>query len=146
MKKYIEIFSLGWKYICDWYNSDANSFHWTIFGIFIYLGVVVIMIDDNDLSRNAAFAVGVITEIDTSTGTPGKFYKFYVDEVQYTGRDGLGGLTKIRAGDSIIVVYDRTNPKNSAIYDYFQYRLDRSKLPDTVYYRQLIDEQRKPLN
>lgn len=148
MKKYTEIFRMGWKYLCGRFNDDTDRFLLSIFGVIVYIAIVVTMIDDNDLNRNAAFAVGVITKVNMSGRGGGKFYKFYVDGVKYTGiaAIGGGGSTKIRAGDSIIVEYDRTNPENSAIYIYFQYRLDRSKLPDTVYYRQLIDNQRKPLN
>ena len=88
--------------------------------------------------------IGVIYKIKLDRN-PGKLYEFYVGDSIFRGRAGYGGLSKIVEGDSIFVAYDYTNPGNSEIVGYFEYALDRSKLPDTVFYRRQMNKMRKPL-
>jgi hypothetical protein len=98
-----------------------------------------------DLKRHTAYAVGIIYKNVIGGKNPKKCYEFYVGDTVYKGTIGYGGLSRIEEGDSIFVAYDSTNPDNSQILGYYEYTLDRSKLPDTVYHRQLIDKMRKPI-
>lgn len=147
MKSYTEVFIIGLKHLKKLLTDDKNGNIIVFFCcfIFMYIGYTCEQINENNLNQRTAYAVGVITEMDIGGKNPHKTYKFNVDNKFYYGTTGYGGLTKIRVGDSVIVEYEYTNPNNNERYCYFEYTLDRSKLPDTVFYRQPIDNQRRPL-
>ena len=97
----------------------------------------------NDLGNNKEYTVGVISKIYQSKSKR-NIYEFYVNGEKYSGSQGRG-FSKIAVGDSAIIKYDRNNPKNNELVGYFEYALDRSKLPDTVFCRRQIDSMRRPL-
>lgn len=107
--------------------------------------IICELIRSNDLDNNAEYTVGVIY----GTGSQGKGLKTYLCEFYVNGEQYLTfeyiGLSKIVVGDSAVVKYDRNNPHNNEIAIYFEYTLDRSKLPDSVFYRRPMSRMRKPL-
>lgn len=131
----------------DWIKKiDPGTMTTLIGGIIVLsVGYVWNKNKENKLNEYPTFAPGVITEINRSPRFGGEYYDFFVDNKTYQGKDAWSPWSKIRVGDSIIVKYESQNPKNNELYCYFEYTLDRSKLPDTVFYRQPIDNQRRPL-
>lgn len=144
MISYFKVFVIGLKQIKKWV-IDEDHFYLAIYIISFSFAIPYWLIQRNDLNQRTAFAVGIITKIEIAGKTPHKAYEFYIGNKTYRGRTGIGGLTKIEVGDSVIVAYEYTNPNNEELYCYFEYTLDRSKLPDTVFYRRLIDNFRRPL-
>lgn len=102
------------------------------------------MIEDNNLQSYGKWTVGAVYAISNTKGADSYEYQFYVDGVRYTGSTGKG-ISKICIGDSLYVHYDRTDPSNNVRGDYFEYVLDTEQLPDTVYYRRKMNNQRRPL-
>ena len=144
MKSYYKIFILGLHHIGEWLDKKDQNYLILAIGIFIFPCFSYWLIQDKSLDDHTAYAVGVIY-YRVESRTPGNYYKFWVGDNVYTGKAGLGGINNMRVGDSLFVCYDYTNPKNNSLYSYFIYTLDRSKLPDTVFHRQLVDNQRRPL-
>lgn len=144
MKSFFKVFIIGLKHLNkkiikeDHINSSA-------FIIILSFLLPYEIIQENDFNRYTAYTVGIIYKNDMGGKAPGKYYRFYVDNKIYYGVTGYGGLSKIKEGDSIYVAYDYTNPNNNSIIGYYEYRLDRSKLPDTVFHRQQIDKMRRPI-
>lgn len=145
MKNYYKVFIIGLKNIGKWINGEYENYVYFASSItFMILLTPLSLIKDNDLDQRTAYALGVITKIKHGKKTF-DIYEFYIGDQTFKGADGSNALSKIRVGDSIIVAYEYTNPHNNEIYCYFEYRLDRSKLPDSVFYLQAIDSQRRPL-
>lgn len=143
MKSYFKVFMIGLKYLKKRIIDD-DHLNDAVLILFISLLIPYWVVQDKSLDDHTAYAVGVIYYREESR-TPGNYYKFWVGDNVYTGKAGLGGINNIKVGDSLFVCYDYTNPKNNSLYSYFIYTLDRSKLPDTVFHRQLVDRQRRPL-
>lgn len=146
MKSYFKVFVLGLKYIRKWIEEEDSTHIYAavLFAFFLFL-IPAQFIEENDLNQRTAFALGIITKIKQERRGPRIIYEFYVGDETYIGTEGIRSLSKIRVGDSVYVAYEYTNPHNNEIECYYEYRLDRSKLPDTVFYRQPIDVQRQPL-
>ena len=144
MVNYVKVFIIGLKYLKKRIFDDDHICAATFIIIFSFL-IPYRLIQDKSLEKHTAYAVGIIYKNEMGGKTSGKYYEFYVGDTVYKSVTGYGGLSKIREGDSIIVAYDYTNPKNNQVVGYFIYTLDRSKLPDTVFHRQLIDRQRRPI-
>ena len=146
MESYTKIFIIGLKHLKKLLTDDTNGNKKILLFCFFftYLVCTIELIHENDLDQRTAYAPGVITKIEGGKNAH-KLYKFYVGNDVYYGQTGYGGLTKIRVSDSVIVAYEYTNPGNNERVCYFEYTLDRSKLPDTVFHRQPIDNQRRPL-
>ena len=142
MKNYVKVFIIGIKYLKKRIFDDDHICAATFIIIFSFL-IPYRLIQDKSLEKHTAYAVGIIYK--NGVDMKNKYYEFYVGDTVYKSVTGYGGLSKIREGDSIIVAYDYTNPKNNQVVGYFIYTLDRSKLPDTVFHRQLIDRQRRPI-
>lgn len=146
MKSYAEVFIIGLKYLKIKMKTDEDSFI-NVIGISIMAVFIICeLIRSNDLDNNAEYTVGVICEIIWGGGknTEENLYEFYVNGEKYLGTE-TRGLTKIVVGDSALIKYDRNNPHNNEIAIYFEYTLDRSKLPDSVFYRRPMSRMRKPL-
>ncbi len=143
MKSFIKVFIIGLKYLSKKiFEEDHECL--ALFIICISFWIPYKIVKDKSLYRNAVYTVGVITKINQGRNDR-KIYEFYVNNKKVTGSTGCGGLSKITVGDSLYIVYDSINPNNNYIMGYFEYRLDRSKLPDTVYHRQEIDKMRRPI-
>ena len=143
MKSFAKIFMIGLKYLKKKvYDED----HICAAGFIMMFSLMIPyeIMRTKSLNNHTAYTVGVIYKIKLDRN-PGKLYEFYVGDSIFRGRAGYGGLSKIVEGDSIFVAYDYTNPGNSEIVGYFEYALDRSKLPDTVFYRRQMNKMRKPL-
>ena len=144
MKSYAEVFIIGLKYLKKKILDEDRI------GMGICIPVVSFLLSSqfiqwNDLDNNAEYTIGVIY----GTGSKGKGTEVYLCEFYVNGERYLTfepiGLSKIVVGDSAIVKYDRNNPHNNEIAVYFEYTLDRSKLPDSVFYRRPMSRMRKPL-
>ena len=145
MKSYFKVFIIGLKYIRQWIDKTKETYIYAaIFFAFNYLLISIYLIEKKDLDQRTSYALGVITKFKYGKNEHA-IYEFYVGDKTYIRSEGFSRMSKIRVGDSIIVAYEYTNPHNNEIYCYFEYRLDRSKLPDSVFYRQAIDSQRRPL-
>lgn len=145
MKSYAEVFIIGLKYLKIKMELDVDRFLSVICISIIAVCIICELIRSNDLDNNAEYTLGVIREI-TWGGKCSEAYlcEFYVNGEKYLTTEGKG-LSKIVVGDSALIKYDRNNPYNSEIVIYFEYTLDRSKLPDTVFYRRPMSRMRKPL-
>ena len=142
MKSFAKIFMIGLKHIKKWVIDEDHIT--TAFGVLpMCLLLINHLIQCNDLENNKGYTVGVISKIYQSNSKR-NLYEFYVNGEKYSGSQGRG-FSKIAVGDSAIIKYDRTNPKNNELVGYFEYALDRSKLPDTVFCRRQIDSMRRPL-
>lgn len=145
MISFYKVFILGLKQIKKWvidedYSGTAISI------VFFSLTIPYAMIRWNDLNNYGNYTVGIIYDVGyNGKGPERNFYEFWINGNRYIGQESRG-VTNIRTGDSVFIEYDRNNPKNNAIVGYFEYTLDRSKLPDTVYYRRQMNSKRKPLN
>lgn len=144
MKSYFTVFKIGIKNIYRWGKSRSGDLGWAYFLVFLSF-ITLQMIKNNDLNQRTAYAIGVITKIERSRHGKRSHFEFYVRDKIYTGVDGINIDTKLKVGDSVFVAYEYTNPRNYEVECYYESRLDRSKLPDTVFYRQPIDNQRRPL-
>ncbi|MDE6369590.1 MAG: hypothetical protein K2K94_10175, partial [Muribaculaceae bacterium] len=111
--------------------------------LFISFVVSYCLVEDKSLDDHTEYAVGVIYHREDGKNS-GNYYKFWVGDNVYTGFARVGPNNNMKVGDSLFVCYDYTNPKNNSLYSYFIYTLDRSKLPDTVFHRQLVDSKRRP--
>lgn len=144
MKSYAEVFIIGLKYLKK-KVLEEDRIGMGFFILFMTFTFPYQFMLWNDLENNAEYTIGVIY----GTGSHGKGLKKYLCEFYVNGERHLTfepiGLSKIVVGDSAIVKYDRNNPSNSEIVLYFEYTLDRSKLPDTVFYRRPMSRMRKPL-
>lgn len=143
MKSYFKVFMIGLKYLKKRIIDD-DHLNDAVLILFISLLIPYWVVQAKSLDDHTAYAVGVIYYRDDGRNS-GNCYKFWVGDNVYTGKVGLGGFNNMKVGDSLFVCYDYTNPKNNSLYSYFIYTLDRSKLPDTVFHRQLVDNQRRPL-
>lgn len=145
MKSYAEVFIIGLKYLRIKMKIDEDSFIIVINISIMAVFIICELIRSNDLDNSAEYTVGVICDIIWGgKNTEKNLYKFYVNGEEYFGTE-TRGLTKIVVGDSAFIKYDRNNPKNNELAIYFEYTLDRSKLPDTVFYRRQMNALRKPL-
>lgn len=143
MKNYFKFFKVCHQYL----NSDDSPvlINVILITIFLVYGITVDFIPTNNLNQRSAYAIGVITERKTPDHRFNSiFYEYYINDTIYKGATTQPYNSKIRIGDSIIVKYEYTNPGNKEIYLIFEYTLDRSKLPDTVFHRQPIDWKRQP--
>ena len=131
MKSYIKVFKIGLKNLNNIFD-DKKYGSWFVVILVALFSAPYLLIRSKSLDDHEAFAVGAVYDI-------GKYpyYKFYVGETAYFGM-GNGSVDYIRPGDSLFVRYDSTNPDNNEQWSYFIYTLDRSKLPDTVFHRQLV--------
>ena len=145
MKSYAEVFMIGLKYLRIKMKIDEDSFLNVIWISIMAVFIICELIRSNDLDNNAEYTIGVIY----GTGFKGKGTEVYLCEFYVNGEKHLTteskGLSKIVVGDSALIKYERNNPSNSEIVLYFEYTLDRSKLPDTVFYRRQMNALRKPL-
>ena len=150
MKGYFEIFVIGLRHlkkcIIDDARDDADETRRIgMAGLiaFIPLALLLYLVKKNDLKNYGEWSVGAIYE--ERGGKNAHFlYRFYVDSIEYVG-SAASRMSKICIGDSLYVHYDRTNPSNNAPGRYFEYVLDTEQLPDTVYYRRKMNNQRRPL-
>ena len=142
MKSYSKIFNIGLRHIKKWVIDDDH-----IAGVFCivfyFLCVSYLLVKCNDRTNNGVITVGVVYKLHE-----GRYYEnwceFYVEGKRYFSKASRG-LSNIMVGDSVYIEYERNNPNNNAIVGYFEYALDRSKLPDTVFYRRPMDQMRRPL-
>lgn len=136
---------IGLKYLRIKMKIDEDSFLNVIWISIMAVFIICELIRSNDLDNNAEYTIGVIY----GTGFKGKGTEVYLCEFYVNGEKHLTteskGLSKIVVGDSALIKYERNNPSNSEIVLYFEYTLDRSKLPDTVFYRRQMNALRKPL-
>lgn len=140
----VKVFIIGLKYLKK-KVIDEDHIAMGYFILFISFAVPYQFMRWNDLDNYKEYTVGVICKIYIAgKSTESNLYEFYVNGEKYLGTE-TRGLTKIVVGDSAIIKYDRTNPNNNEIVGYFEYALDRNKLPDTVFYRRQMDRMRKPL-
>ena len=145
MRTYFKVFTIGLHHIKRWIIDEDHICAALFIAIFAFY-IPHILIQNNELEKNKAYAVGVIYEIaHGSKSTTFYRYRFCVNGKLFIGREGKG-VSKIVIGDSIIIKYDRLNPQNNVLVGYFEYALDHSKLPDTVYYRRQMNNLRRPLN
>lgn len=144
MKSYAEVFIIGLKYLKK-KVLEEDHIGMVIFILFTSFALPYQLMQWNDLENYKEYTVGVICEIIWGgKNTEKNLYEFYVNGEKYFGTE-TRGLTKIVVGDSAFIKYDRNNPHNNEIAVYFEYTLDRSKLPDTVFYRRQMNALRKPL-
>lgn len=146
MKSYFEFFAIGFRYIKNWYTDEEHDGRIGMAPLIVVLFFYFThcMIEDNNLQSYGKWTVGAVYDIYSIKASDYYRYQFYVDGVRYTGDIGKG-ISKICIGDSLYVHYDRTNPSNNAPGRYFEYVLDTEQLPDTVYYRRKMNNQRRPL-
>lgn len=144
MKSYAEVFIIGLKYLKK-KVLEEDRIGMGFFILFMTFTFPYQFMLWNDLENNKEYTIGVIY----GTGFKGKGTEVYLCEFYVKGKKYLTfeskGLSKIVVGDSAVVKYDRNNPHNNEIAIYFEYTLDRSKLPDTVFYRRPMSRMRKPL-
>lgn len=146
MKGYFEVFAIGFRFLKNWLTEENHIDQ----RLGMFLSIIILfflvsqcMIEENDLDNYGEWSVGAIYKKEG--GKNAKFlYRFYVDSIEYIGSAPCG-VSKICIGDSLYVHYDRTNPSNNAPGRYFEYVLDTEQLPDTVYYRRKMNNQRRPL-
>lgn len=144
MISYAKVFIIGLKYLKkEVFNEERVGM--AIYTIIMSFILPYQFIQWNDLENNKEYTIGVIY----GTGYKGKgtevyLCEFYVNGEKYLTTRGKG-ISKIVVGDTALIEYDRNNPNNNEIVAYFEYTLDRSKLPDTVFYRRLINHMRRPL-
>lgn len=144
MANYVKVFIIGLKYLKKRIFDDDHIYAAVFIIIFPFL-IPYRLIQNKSLGKHSVYTVGIIYKNYMGSKSKREYYEFYVGDTVYKGIAGYGLLSKIREGDSIIVNYDYTNPNNNQVVGYFIYTLDRSKLPDTVFHRQLIDSQRIPI-
>lgn len=145
MKSFAEVFMIGLRYLKKKIKEkDRNAMLVVAIPFLSYL-LLNQFILWNDLENNKEYTIGVIY----GTGFKGKGTEVYLCEFYVKGEKYLTfeskGLSKIVVGDSALIKYDRNNPHNNEIAIYFEYTLDRSKLPDSVFYRRPMSRMRKPL-
>ena len=144
MKSFVKIFMIGLKYLKKKVLEEDHIGMGFLILIFSFI-IPYQLMQCNDLENYKEYTVGVICKTYFSgKGTETNLYNFYANGKKYFGSEPRG-LTKIIVGDSAIIKYDRNNPDNNAVVGYFEYALDRSKLPDTVFCRRQIDSMRRPL-
>lgn len=144
MKGYFEVFAIGLKQLEKWLLEKQEAFGLAMTIAVIFMGFTYCKMKENDRDNYGEWTVGEVYDIYSIKASDYYRYQFYVDGVRYTGSTGKG-ISKICIGDSLYVHYDRTDPSNNVRGDYFEYVLDTEQLPDTVYYRRKMNNQRRPL-
>ena len=97
-------------------KTNALKIGWgeaTIIILFIFFAVWG-YIKKESLENNDVYVKGIIT--GTNTGSRGSNYldfEFYLDEKKIISSVPLSWCKECKAGDTIIVKFDRTNPNNN---------------------------------
>lgn len=90
--------------------------------IYISIGLIIRYIRDDSLNKNSVETKAVVTEFYSISFTTYYEYNFEVNGIKYEGSDRRNpNSNEIAIGDTIIILYDRTNPKNNRPISLYPY-------------------------
>ena len=100
----------------------AKNIDYTILVIVLLIIGLIEYIDYNKLENNIEYTKAVIIDdFSTVKATDYFGYEFYVKGVKYKGSGTYKPKkNKIRVGDSIKIVYDKTDPDNNRTLKYYK--------------------------
>ena len=86
--------------------------------IAIYIGIIIPLKNNKSLKNNLQYEKAIIFSFDTGARASRYInYEFFVDGERYQGDSRYYPQSNILSlGDTIIVVYDKTNPNNNRAY------------------------------
>lgn len=96
------------------------------YGFFITIFIVIFLMFipdflgnmwDASIEKHPAFCKGVVVKTGKSRG-PYIVYRYNVNNEEYSGLNSYGYKIKMHVGDSLLIKYDTTDPKNHFIEQY----------------------------
>lgn len=95
-------------------NYLKDTFFWLL-SILCGIFLIYLIITKNSLNENFEYSKAIIIDnFYTIRYTDYFSYKFYIDEIEYQGSGKYYHASDtILVGDTIIVIFDRTNPENN---------------------------------
>ena len=105
-------------------TNFKSNFRRSILFILIFLGIALIIryIRDDSLNKNSVETKAVVTEFYSIRFITYYKYNFEVNGIKYEGSDRRNpNSNEIAIGDTIIILYDRTNPKNNKPISLYPY-------------------------